>query len=375
MRKRKRLLLFIVGCFLVAGVLWVTLRNPEPQYEGRPLSYWVLRDNQFRKANAEKLRVEAAIRHIGTNGLPFLLKWIQYEQPAWRTKAIYLALRVTTREFANRFRDRRSETLAANSVNALGALGEQATPIYPELLRLLAGPPAPNKARRIALVLVARGTNALPVLISAMDDPARSPNRSYVLWAIRVIHPPPDLAATAVPGLLRCLSETNCSDAEAFSRTNLPHLASLSATMLGELQTVPDVVVPALIACLRSPDSELRWAAAYALGNFGTNAAAALPALIDCLQDQKTNVAFAAAKAIAEIGLKPDLMVPALAGALRSRIDLFTMNYLGTFGTPATNELPFLTNLLSDPVWQVQLQASNAIRRLTATPLTNSSAR
>jgi hypothetical protein len=62
-----------------------------------------------------------------------------------------------------------------------------------------------------------------------------------------------------------------------------------------------------------------------------------------------------------------------MANALRGRTDLSTLNYLGTFGPLTNNELPVLTNLLSDPVWQVQRQASNAIRQLTTASATNSS--
>ena len=29
---------------------------------------------------------EMAVRNIGTNGIPFLLQWINYEPPTWRKK-------------------------------------------------------------------------------------------------------------------------------------------------------------------------------------------------------------------------------------------------------------------------------------------------
>jgi hypothetical protein len=45
---------------------------------------------------------------------------------------------------------------------------------------------------------------------------------------------------------------------------------------------------------------------------------------------------------------------------------------LGTFGTQATSALPLLTNMLSDSVWQVRLQATDAIHVITAGVLTNS---
>ena len=356
MWKRKGPLLLIVVGLLVAGLLWVTFRKPEPTYDGRSLSYWVLRDDVYHGTSGERRQAEQAIHQIGTNALPFLLKWIQNERPAWRSMAIDLARRLPTWKLANWIEDNKSETLANNSTDALAALREQATPILPELLRLLANKPTMSStALRISSLLPAIGTNALPVLIFAIEDPAFSANRGYVLMVIRDMHPPPAAAAAAVPVLIHCLSEQN-----------LPHMA---AETLGSLRAAPELAVPALIGCLQSPDQELCRASVEALGNFGTNSLAAVPALIQCLEDRSSEVASEAAKTLGKLGLEPNLVIPALASALRSGSSgerISDVIALGTFGAQATNELPLLTSLLSDPVWQVSYQASNAILRITA---------
>jgi HEAT repeat protein len=359
MQKHKKLLIAVLCLGALAAIIGFFSHDQEPHYQGHPLSYWVLRDDVYHEASGERRQAEQAIRQTGTNALPLLMKWIQHERPAWRSKAIELARRLPTWAIANWIENSRSETLANNSSDALAALGEQATPILPELLRLLANNPTMSStALRINSVLPAIGTNALPALISAIEDPAFSANRGYVLMAIRDMHPPPAAAAAAVPVLIHCLSETN-----------LPHMA---AETLGSLGAAPDLAVPALIACLQSPDQELRWASIEALGNFGTNSLTAIPALIHCLQDRSSEVASEAAKTLGKIGLEPNSVIPALASALRSRSpDISTVMALGTFGTQATNELPLLTNLLSDPVWQVRFQASNAIHCITANALTN----
>src|ERR1051326_7834934 len=269
MFKRKKRVLLVVAGLLVAGLLWVTIRNPEPTYEGRSLHYWVLRDDVSHETSGERRQAEQAIRHIGTNALPFLHKWIHNEPPTWGYKAVELARKLPTWKLANWIEHSLSSTLANNSSDALKALGEQATPILPELLRLLANNPIDSStALRISSVLPAVGTNALPALISAIEDPAFSANRGFVLAAIRDMHPPPAAAAAAIAVLIGCLSETN-----------LPHMA---ADTLGSLGAAPNLAVPALIACLQSPDQELRWACVEALGKFGTNAVAAVPVLIHC---------------------------------------------------------------------------------------------
>ncbi|MGA2603749.1 MAG: HEAT repeat domain-containing protein [Verrucomicrobiia bacterium] len=361
MWKRKGTLLLIVLGLLAVGLLWITSRKPEPTYEGHSLSYWVLRDDAYHERSGERRQAEQAIRHIGTNALPFLLKWVQNERPAWRSEAIDFARRLPTWTLANWMERNQSETFANNSSGALSALGEQATPILPELLRLLANSPTMSStALRISSVLPAIGTNALPALISAIEDPAFSANRGYVLMAIRDIHPPPAAAAAAVPVLIHCLSESN-----------LPHMA---ADTLGSLGAAPDRAVPALMACLQSPNQELRWASVEALGNFGTNSLAAVPALIHCLHYGNSEVASEAAKTLGKIGLEPNLVIPALASAIQrddAGISISAVIALGTFGAQATNEVPLLTGLLSDPVWQVRIQASKAIEHITGRAPTN----
>src|SRR4051794_32060954 len=86
--KKRRIFVVIFGCLAVAALalaLWPHER--EPEYNGISLSTWLERY----KARNNTLETFAAIRRIGTNGLPFLLRWIQYESPGWR-KSLYSAV-------------------------------------------------------------------------------------------------------------------------------------------------------------------------------------------------------------------------------------------------------------------------------------------
>ena len=80
MRKRATIISLAILLISVGTcVLWPT--KPEPSYRGRRLSEWLPGYNAAATAN-ELARTEEAIRHIGTNGLPFLLEWINYEERA-----------------------------------------------------------------------------------------------------------------------------------------------------------------------------------------------------------------------------------------------------------------------------------------------------
>src|SRR5436305_767360 len=66
---------------LAAVLLWP--RASEPVYQGRTLSEWG--DAKIFGSIGEGI-VANAISQMGTNALPFLLRWIEYEPPRWRER-------------------------------------------------------------------------------------------------------------------------------------------------------------------------------------------------------------------------------------------------------------------------------------------------
>src|ERR1043165_424132 len=80
----RRLWLILLGILVLAGLIVVVVGlDREPSYGGRNLSEWVwcLAPTAQPSALAE---AEDAIRRIGTNALPCLLKWVEYERPPWK---------------------------------------------------------------------------------------------------------------------------------------------------------------------------------------------------------------------------------------------------------------------------------------------------
>src|SRR6185436_14560086 len=65
-------------------------RERESSYNGRALSDWIKILSKRDGSDLETARAESAIRQIGTNAIPWLLKWIEYEdsprQAEWRDR-------------------------------------------------------------------------------------------------------------------------------------------------------------------------------------------------------------------------------------------------------------------------------------------------
>src|SRR2546421_10395770 len=67
------------------SVVQVTASFSEPEAGGHPLSYWL--EHYMPSGNAgEREAAQAAIREIGTNGLPAMLVWLRYEPSQTKTE-------------------------------------------------------------------------------------------------------------------------------------------------------------------------------------------------------------------------------------------------------------------------------------------------
>src|SRR5437899_2283144 len=113
---RKWRIVIILAACLIAAFALVTFfsREKEPTWSGQPLSYWVFREDRQHEASGEKAQADTAIRQIGTNALPFLLKWIQHERPRWRSTAFRLARKLPFWNLADWIKEGRAEILARN---------------------------------------------------------------------------------------------------------------------------------------------------------------------------------------------------------------------------------------------------------------------
>src|SRR4051812_47188734 len=78
-----------IGAVLLLAVLVAIVwpGEKEPEYQGKKLSYWL-----EITTHEEYVEAREAVRQIGTNALPLLLKWIRYS-PWYEKKAVTTVLK------------------------------------------------------------------------------------------------------------------------------------------------------------------------------------------------------------------------------------------------------------------------------------------
>ena len=122
-----------------------------------------------------------AVLNVGTNALPILLKWIEYEPPAWRENLVrYLPRRISDNE---KFRNWAGGTAKQHERLAyigLGILKANAMPAIPQLTALMNDSRDPRKRSRAILALAAMGEPAVPALRAALQRGSRTNHDSIV---------------------------------------------------------------------------------------------------------------------------------------------------------------------------------------------------
>jgi hypothetical protein len=289
--RRKKLVLTLLFAAVLALLLWWfwSASEREPTYEGRTLSQWLFL--YTKPGTSEEVEAVSAVRSIGTNSLPFLVKWVAYPPPAWRQK---LARKVTIlptwlmkpRAQQLEIMKGSKELWAAIAATAFRDLGEQAASAVPELSKLLAtyDPGRPPQAALDALLYI--GNPGLPALAMVIT------NKSFPLDdRISVVRRLRPLTQTNTAVLVHILAG-NCAE---------PELSHVIIQILGEFHSEPQITVPALVGCLRSRDVMTRMNASGALGQFGEEAGAAVPELMAASHDENPALRVMARDALRKI--------------------------------------------------------------------------
>jgi len=173
-RRWRRALIVIAGCALVAIALvafWPAER--EPQYNGKKLSEWLVA-YEFSLSgtlflNDSHAEARDAVYHIGTNALPWLLRWLQNDvrkTPKWKTSLFVLACKLHLKgthvvvapdgtkgywadqsPVASLIKNRERTLADCARDHGFKLLGEQAVDALPELVRLAHGTNATVSSR------------------------------------------------------------------------------------------------------------------------------------------------------------------------------------------------------------------------------------
>ena len=274
----------VLVAFAVLGALaFLVFAGSEPAAQGRALSSWLV-DVDYNQPAATRERASKAIREIGTNALPYLLRDLD-PPPESRLKRLLAEL--LRKQTFIKMRLRTSDEKSRQATWAFKALGAAAVPAIPQLVTLLEKNPG-----YVPGALAGIGPDAVPNLCQALDSSngfVRANTAAYLANAVWDRSIPKSNAIPAVPLLVRNLQDTN-------------HLVRwYSASTLGAITYNPDIVVPALIKALEDSNGAVAEEAARALIPFGSRAKSAVPALRVANQHKDTRVSGAAAAALKQI--------------------------------------------------------------------------
>jgi hypothetical protein len=184
MKKRRRTWFFLALAVLVIGTTYYVVRRKpepgEPAYAGRPLSEWLQLHllSILNKDDAGRDHAAEATKQIGTNAIPFLLRWMRdyQEPPSWRVKC-YETIEPVARSLggqalSSRFFAAVEPRMMHGFVADQGfcILGPEAKAAIPDLTRLMNDPTRPRMADRAAYALAHLGEEAIPPLLSTITN-------------------------------------------------------------------------------------------------------------------------------------------------------------------------------------------------------------
>ena len=249
----KRIYIALACLFIiVAGfLLWEGLHEREPTYKGLPLSEWLAPpvytgSLKYMDLHARTDEADKAVRQIGSNAVPVLIRMLRAKDSA----------------FADRLRNLAGHFMRIPYISA-----------YEWNQRAMHG----------FAVLGAQAESAVPALIDIANQDGSPMARCNAMVALGYIG---RVARPAVPSLLQCATNSDGT------------LRADAIFALGRIHSEPDKVVPALTNALHDTSFPVRLHALIALEQFGPNAKLAVPALLEFLKTDTTTRSAAALRAI-----------------------------------------------------------------------------
>jgi hypothetical protein len=274
----------LVGIGIVA--IWPSER--EPEYNGKKLSEWCL-GNWWWVEPGEREEARVAIDHIGTNALPFLIKWLRYDHPSPKEKVadVFVRLKDRLRGYTAARNSLRLPVRAQVAVFGFDALGTNASPAIPTLTMVIRDRASSATTTEAAAgALACMGPKGVRTLAELLNDPMMQPRRlSLVAGLISYGQREP----TTADVLMRFVHDPDLQ------------VAFICVGTLGRFQPAPAGAVACLKKSLADSRPSVRLASIDSLANFGKEASSAVPELLQTLQDSDATVRKEATNALLKI--------------------------------------------------------------------------
>lgn len=185
---------------------------------------------------------------------------------------------------------------------ATAQLEERGTAALPLIRSTLQDPAAEPARKQAALkataILGTRAAEALPDVVAVLQDPEYAPSAALALSF---------MGSAAVPALQEAVNASN----EVVRREALRAIGKLRE----RASIDPKIVVPLLLRGIDDPDPSVRHVAVTYLGIVRDDPASEVTGLIKALADESPEVRQAAAAALAEYGAPAERAIPALKKA------------------------------------------------------------
>jgi|SRR5665213_219954 len=314
-----------------------SLLSPQPKYQGETLGYWLA--HWYQQYGDRNMEAEEAVRSMGTNAVPYLVKWIG--RPC-RSTADY--------DFCGR------------ALKGFEVLGQTASPAIPDLVKIIG-----RNGNFIACAVGYIGTNAISALTQKLLESVTATNEPTNLFDHNG-HPTEKFGVQR--NILESLSMMG-TNAQSAVPALISYLHDPRARELGDAATVlaiagqnqPDMVIPELVNTFSSSSGYIRAETADALATFGTNALSAIPVLLRGEQDKDANNRAHIAVAIKQIAPQtPNALEPVIQNLEHREACQQTLYALEKLGTNGVEALPTLARCLRDPDSEVRTETEQCIQ-------------
>lgn len=302
---------FLAGLLLAMGVFCVVcvILPREPHYQGKPLRLWLRYLTSHLKE--DRRQAETAVREMGAEALPRLVKMVVTEDSFLREKLI----EISNGQRIVRFKVRswnEDRNLAASAFSALGPVAKQAVPTLSRGLSCSEW--RVRKASAFALGGIGEeARDAVPALIALLADSNEGVREEAAMALARIGGP-------AIPALI-AVSKAEKVGVRYLAVLGLTHFVEQHYVVTFEqryrhsslpepMRHIAKDIVSALVLRLEDGDARIRRLAASALGNLDQEGREAIPALVKVSSDPDKEVQQAALHALMQLGHIRSYSVP-----------------------------------------------------------------
>ena len=195
MRKPLRISIIVAVVAIVCQFAWLMSGPREPAYKGKRLSYWISRYDslilgKIRTRSSDQQEADKAVREIGTDALPYLLKLAGRKDTALKERF----LSIYRRQSWLKLPIHDAQFYRIQAACGFSALREKAKPAVPKIIPLLKDQDLDVRAAAAndLAMIGPEAEEAIPALFPLLDEQNHGTPILEAMMALGAIHRRPD---------------------------------------------------------------------------------------------------------------------------------------------------------------------------------------